>query len=407
MRKPGFRHSVAGIATAVALLYACSARTALSTSVAPALDDPSGPSAATGPCAIKDLKKVEQDGIVVPSPDGRRYLVNKEDAKGVAQIYSGNVGSKELTCVSCTQRPGGPRPDRFKLQPGWHPSGKWFFLGVERDTYSKPPILGWNKKFVEGMLRNGLWTNMWAVSADGSEWHRLTDFASGKKGIADGFTGPVLTHDGERAVWSQIIDGNIFAYSPFGRWEMMLADFVEENGIPKLINHRNITPPGMHWNEVGNFHPDNESLLFSGSDQKDQQGMDQYVLNIRTNQLRNLTKSPTVWDEHGRFSPNGQKIIWMSAHPYRRDPNASKVMSIKTEFMLMNSDGSGITQLTHFREKGYPESDKGGIAANPEWHPDGRSAHLRTLMFPDYIDWMVTFQGPCGTGLSRGMLPLK
>jgi hypothetical protein len=34
----------------------------------------------------------------------------------------------------------------------------------------------------------------------------------------------------------------------------------------------------------------------------------------------------------------------------------SATLSIKTEFMLMNTDGSGLQQLTHFRTPGYPES---------------------------------------------------
>src|SRR5204863_2991572 len=145
-------------------------------------------------------------------------------------------------------------------------------------------------------------------------------------------------------------------------------------GVPTFTNLRNITPAGMSWNEPGNFHPDNESLLITGSDQKDAEGMDQYILNIRTSKLTNLNNSPTVWDEHGVFSPDGEKIIFMSAYPYRSDPNASKVLTIKTEFMVMNKDGANLIQLTHFRQPGYPEySDLGGIAATAEWNPDGRS----------------------------------
>src|SRR5262245_6353591 len=123
--------------------------------------------------------------------------------------------------------------------------------------------------------------------------------------------------------------------------------------------------------------------------------MDQYLLNIRTHQLINLTKTPTVWDEHGLFSPDGKKIIFMSAYPYRDDPKSSEVLSIKTEFMLMDSDGSHSTQLTHFKARGYPESGK-GIASNPVWSPDGRSAALRRLVFPDFEDWVIQFKGPCG-----------
>ena len=111
--------------------------------------------------------------------------------------------------------------------------------------------------------------------------------------------------------------------------------------------------------------------------------MDQYILNIRTGKLINLTNSPTVWDEHGVFSPDGEKIIFMSAYPYRSDPKSSKALSIKTEFMAMNKDGSNLMQLTHFRQSGYPEySEKGGIAATAEWSPDGGSAYLSRLFFP-------------------------
>lgn len=347
-------------------------------------------------CAIKELKKSEVQGLKMYAPDRSRFLVNKEDDKGVHQIYIGKDGSSALACITCVQRPGGPKPERLKMAPNWHPSGKWIFVPVERDQYSTPPVLGWSRGFVEGMLHSGLWTNMWAVSPDGEHWHKLTDFKSNVRGTADGFTGPVMTPDGRKAVWSQIVDGNVLVYT-FGRWELILADYEEKNGVPNFINRRDVTPAGMHWNEPGSFHPDGHSLLFSGSTEKDARGMDQYILDIRTNKLTNLTNSPTVWDEHGRFSPDGKKIIFMSAHPYRADPNSSKVLSIRTDFMLMNADGSGLTQLTHFKEPGYPESSE-GIAASPDWNPDGRSANLRQLFFPKYQYWDVVFQGACGNG---------
>jgi Tol biopolymer transport system component len=359
----------------------------------------SGP--ADGPCAVAELKRSAVQGLKVYAPDGKRYLMNKEDEEGTAQVYVGSDEGPGLACITCTERPNGPKRKRFKMQPHWHSSGKWIFLAVERDKYSAPPLLGLSRKYVEGQLQNGIWTNMYAVSPDGREWHQLTDFKSGVKGAPDGFTGPALTRDGKKAVWSQIVDGNILAYWPFGRWELILADFEEVNGIPRFTNLRNITPKGMNWNEPGNFHPDNESLLLSGSDQKDAQGMDLYILNIRTGSLTNLTKSPTVWDEHGVFSPDGNKIIYMSAEPYRKDPNASKIQSIKTEFMLMDKDGSHVTQLTHFKEPGYPESQKGAIAATAEWSHDGHSVSLAGLLFPKYDYWDLKFRGPCGNSGAR------
>lgn len=345
-------------------------------------------------CSVKELKKSETQGLQVQAPDGNRFAINKEDEKGIAQIYIGTRGSAALTCITCTQQPNGPKPDRFKMQPRWHPSGRWLFLAVERDQYSVPPVLGWSRKFVEGQLQSGLWTNMYAVSPDGKSWHRLTDFKSDVKGTADGYTGPAFAPDGKRAVWSQIVDGNVLVYT-FGRWELMLADFDDAGGTPRFFNRKNITPVGMHWNEPGNFSPDNVSVLFSGSVEKDATGMDIHMLNIQTGKLTNLTNSPTVWDEHGVFSPDGEKIIFMSAYPYRTDRSASKVLSIKTEFMLMNKDGSGLAQLTRFKEPGHPESSE-GIAANAAWSNDGRSANLLQLFFPDYRYWDVEFDGACG-----------
>ena len=354
-----------------------------------------GPPPPNDPCNVQSLRKSEVQGLRVPSPDGRRYLINKKDAKGTAQVYIGTTGSSALTCITCEQRPGGPRPDRFKMQPVWHPSQRWISLAVERDKYSPPPILGLSRKYVEGELQSGLFTNMYAVSPDGSQWHRLSDFKTNVPGTPDGFTGPAFTPDGRQAVWSQIVDGNILRYFPFGRWELVLADFQEQNGVPGYAHQRNITPTGMNWNEPGNFGPDGVSLVLSGSTEKDAQGTDQYILNVRTGGLTNLTRSPTVWDEHGVFSPDGEKILFMSAYPYRSDPNASKVLSIKTEFMVMNRDGGGIVQLTHFRQPGYPEYPS-GIAANGVWSLDGRSANLAALVFPDYEYWDVTFRGACG-----------
>ncbi|MCW8129925.1 MAG: PD40 domain-containing protein [Planctomycetota bacterium] len=350
---------------------------------------------ANDPYAVKSLKKAELQGLKAWAPDRKRFAISKLDANNIYQIYVGKEGSDELVCLTDKQVDGGPKPGRHKMQVHWHPNGKWIFSAIERDTYTTPPILGASKEYVEGTLQCGLWTNMWAVTPDGKRWKCMTDFKSGVPGTPDGYTGPALTPNGKKAVWSQIVDGNIFAYYPFGRWELIVADIEEKDGLPVFTNKKDITPKGMHWNEPGNFAPDNETVLLSGSTEKDAQGQDQYALNIRTAKLENLTKTPDVWDEHGVFSPDGQKIIFMSAYPYRSDPNSSKVLSIRTEFMLMNRDGSGLQQLTHFREPGFPEySEKEGIAACGDWHLDGRGVDLITLVFPRYNYWRIEFNGP-------------
>jgi len=377
----------------ILFVYMCAAfAPGLRAADAPSADKPDPNPSST---IVKEIKKVDLPAAKVYAPDGKRFAYSKLDEKNIYQIYVGKDGDDKLTCISATQAEGGPKPERHKMQVQWHPSGNWIFTAVERDSYKTPPILGANKDYVEGELQCGLWTNMYAVSPDGKRWVQLTDFQSEKPGTPDGFTGPAFTPDGRKAVWSQVVDGNILVYWPFGKWELIAADVEMVNGAPALTHPKNITPKGMNWNEPGNFAPDGESLLLTGSTEKDAQGMDQYILNIRTGKLTNLTNTPDVWDEHGVFSPDGKKIIWMSAYPYRKDPNSSKVLSIRTEFMMMNWDGSGLTQLTNYFVKGAPEySEKHGIAACAVWSRDGRSAQLTTLIFPRYEFWNIEFQGP-------------
>ena len=322
-------------------------------------------------CEVKDITRAP-GGLVVWSPNGEQYIVNKKDAAGTYQLYVGNKGSSDITCITCTERPNSPAFNRHKLQPSWHPSGKWIVLAGERDDYV-PPLFS-TPELIEGWVQSGLWVNIYITRPDGSQWYRLSDFGEGR---ANGFTGVPFTPDGTKAVWAQIVDGNIFA-NVFGRWELILADFREDaNGVPSFANLRNITPAGARWVEPGNFAPDGKSLLITADiGLTDAQGMDQFTLDITTGSVRNLTNSPTLWDEHGVFSPNGEKVFFMSSYPFRADPNVHSTLSLKTEFMLMNKDGSGLQQLTHFNTQGYPESNpwwRGSVAANGAWNPEGRS----------------------------------
>ncbi|MBV8905736.1 MAG: PD40 domain-containing protein [Acidobacteriia bacterium] len=251
---------------------------------------------------------------------------------------------------------------------------------------------------VEGWLESGLWVNVYMTRPDGSEWYQLTNFGQSQSG--NGFTGVAFTPDGTKAVWAQIVDGNIFKYL-FGRWQLMLADYQEINGIPSFSNLRDITPAGAAWIEPGNFAPDGKSLLITADiGMTDPQGMDQFILNITNGHVVNLTNSPTIWDEHGLFSPDGKKIVFMSSYPFQSNPLSDSVLFLKTEFMLMDSDGSHLEQLTHFNYAGYPESNppgQGSVAAVAAFTPDSRHVSALNLFFPEYQSWSMVFHGSCST----------
>ncbi len=347
------------------------------------------------PCSVKSFGPSPQGGLTVWSPGGTQYLVNKKDANGIEQIYVGKKGGAAV-CISCTDKLNGPKATKFKMQPHWHPSGRWIILAVEQDSYAKPWFS--TPQMIEGWLESGLFVDMYAATPDGSVWHKLQGFES--PNVAAGFTGVALTPDGQKGVWAQIVDGNIFAYT-FGRWQLILADFQEVGGVPSFTNLRDITPANTDWVEPGNFSSNGTDLVLTADtgfpDHSKVDGQDQYILNLTTGRLTNLTNSPAIWDEHGVFSPDGNKILFMSAYPFRSNPWTSTTYFLKTEFMMMNKDGSNLRQISHFNEPGFPEySSVDSVAANAEWSPDGTTLSALSLHFPDYLSWQITFAGSCG-----------
>lgn len=91
----------------------------------------------------------------------------------------------------------------------------------------------------------------------------------------------------------------------------------------------------------------------------------------------------------------------MSSYPYQSDTNSYHTLTIKAEFMLMDSNGSNLQQLTHFRDTGYVESSP-GIAATGFWTPDGSRIYAQSLIFPDYDNWIIDFYGNCGNSSVTG-----
>ena len=151
--------------------------------------------------------------------------------------------------------------------------------------------------------------------------------------------------------------------------------------------------------EPGNFAPDGTHILISSDiGMGDAQGQDQFVLDTATGQVRNLTNSTSVWDEHGLYSPDGSKISFMSSYPYRNLPYSDLVIFLRTQVMLMNSDGTNLQQITHFNVPGFPESQKSAtVDAVAGFIGDG-SQIFATAMGPSFTktNWMITFEGRCG-----------
>lgn len=355
-------------------------------------------------CKVKSIQKepTEYENAAL-SPINGLLAVSQLDSKGVYQVRIGSPDGKNLKCISCASPEDGPRVDRNKPMLSWHPSGKFLIVGIEKDKHDQ----SWMpKSWQRGLLQSGIWLNMWATTPSGDRWFQLTDFKKSKQDPSDGFVGPAFTPDGRRAVWAEIVDGNVLA-NHFGKWKLFVADFVvSADGVPSFKNRKDITPQGARWVEPGNFAPDGKHLLISADiGMKDAQGQDQFVLNIDSGDVTNLTKTPKVWDEHGVYSPDGRKVSFMSSYSYRGKSNSYKMTSLQTEIMLMDSDGGRLQQITHFNAPGYPESQKKKtVAAVGVFAEDGRRLFV-TVMSTDSsfgkTNWTVFFEGSCGRSVAK------
>nr|MDP9127999.1 hypothetical protein [Pseudomonadota bacterium] len=173
-------------------------------------------------CKVKSIQKYP--GFfesMAKSPTSDLYEVNRADKDGVFQIYVGRQGGPPPTCISCKSIPGGPRLDRQKMMVSWHPSGQWLTVGVEEDTHDN---MWMPQSWQNGLLQSGVWLNIWATTPSGDRWYQLTDFKKSAGAPSDGYTGVAFTPDGRKAVWAEIVDGNIFA-NAFGQWKLYIADF--------------------------------------------------------------------------------------------------------------------------------------------------------------------------------------
>ncbi|HTF02854.1 MAG TPA: T9SS type A sorting domain-containing protein [Bacteroidia bacterium] len=344
--------------------------------------------AQTSPCDVIQISHNPGAPLLYNS-DSSKYLVNLQDTAGIFQIYVANAGDTNLTCISLNYPWSFLRPwsARNKLQVQWHESGDYIICGVEKEFYNELLFVPYN--ILLGWLQSGLWMDIWAVTPDGNNWYPLVYTEAG-------FTGPAFTPDGTKCAYAEGRDSSNLFVDVFGVWDLQLADFTVNSGVPSLTNITSIQPAGARWIEPGNFHPDGQQLLISSDiGLTNAEGQDQYILNVFTGQIVNLNNTPMVWDEHGIFSPDGNKILFMTSYPYQADTNSYHTLTIKAEFMLMNADGSGLQQLTHFRDTGYFESHA-GIAATGFWTPDGRRIYCQSLIFPDYENWIIDFYGPCG-----------
>jgi Tol biopolymer transport system component len=317
-----------------------------------------------------------RDGLIV---------FDKMGKDGWFEIWTMKPDGSGQQCLSCES----PVPRLHNGNPAWHPSGR-FLVFQSLDPEIKAPLAEFGIYRVYTGPGAGFHNNVWVMTDDGKEAWQLTHV--GRDG---GVLHPHFSHDGSTLVWAEMTSTRPM---PLGTWVIRKAAFAVEGNRPVLKGTETLTPGNLQFYETHGFTPGDDSLLFTGMKAggagKD---FDIYIYHLATNTLQALT-DPTMdeWDEHAHVSPDGDKIIWMSSMGNGLQPRQMNQFQLKTDYWIMNLDGSGKKRLTRFNVPGAAEYIRGRtIAADVSWSPDGKSvvAYVQDNATKDQPGSIVLIEG--------------
>jgi Tol biopolymer transport system component len=291
---------------------------------------------------------------------GQNNLIafDRQGADGWFDVWTMKPDGSAQCCVTC----GANFPKYHNGNPAWHPSGKFIVFQALDDTLKLPWLWGKLYRVYTGPGA-GVNNNIWIASADGKHAWQMTDLGKGK-----GVLHPHFSHDGKTLVWAEMTNTKP---APFGAWVIRKAAFAEKNGAPVLSHIETLTPGKLQFYETHSFTPDDGALVFTGrAANAEGNGLDIYKYDFATQALTPLTDGKLgAWDEHAQVSPDGAKILWMSG----MDIQQNKGPFDRTDYWLMNIDGTDKHRVTRFNDKNAAEYNPHHIVcADASWSPDGK-----------------------------------
>ena len=350
-----------------------------------------------------DLSPIDENIVIYAIPDNA----------GIHQIHKRDLDTGEDVCLTCDNL-NAPAGDLHKGVPLFHPDGNHIILMVEMEEH---PFKG------QISMGGGWFYNVWMTTIDGDKWWQLTDYPHGKEDVY-GVLLPKISHDGKKVAWAQLYKGDPqsqYDYSqgkivpnsnPWGLWQLNIADLlIDEN--PRLENITSYRPGNGNFFETQDWSPDDKKLLFAADIQIDHvYKIDIWMMDIETQELTQLTDTDDAFEEFASFSPDGKKISYMSSECCNWDPMSTESIpfesTLRTDLYLMNSDGTGKTQITNINQAGLPGTkwDKylqwGQIVTGSIWSSDGKKIFFGMLFFDEDGNplgnavWQLTFRDACG-----------
>lgn len=318
---------------------------------------------------IRDIRVLQPEGARPRfSPSGDLVVFDRRNPDGYFDVYLSDLEGNIVGSLTEGKEGIGQKNNGNAV---FHPGGAYVvFLSEEEGHYLEE--YSWS-----GDPGIGLFCNLWATDPEGSRFYRLTDLPM-KRGPADktpvtAITNPLFSPDGSTLFWTERFDQG----GRWGKWRIKAARFRVENGTPALGDERVVFTParGNYVTAMGFLSPE-EMVVAGNLDGRHEYGMDQYIFNLETGELRNLTRTPEYWEEESSVTPGG-KIVFMSNADsgYRFDFGDPAWWSqpMERDYYLMDPYGGGMERLTYFNDPQAPEY-RGGLtlAVAADISPDGR-----------------------------------
>ncbi len=296
-------------------------------------------------------------GNVDWSRSGSNLIVyDQKQPNGYYSIFTMQPNGSNVKCLTCNNT---NLPNRNMGNAAWSPDGKWIIFQAEKATHIKP------SSAISVLPGGGELNDLWIMSSDGSRVYQLTNEPNT---VDSGVLEPHFSNDGTKLTWvEKYRKENLWVPSQvFGDWKLKVADFKVVSGAPQISNIKTFQPGNEVFYESHGFSADNSKIIFTSNFYNTVHALTNsnvYTLNLNTGAVVQLTSQG--YNEHAIYSPDSQKIVWMSS--------SGEAGGGRTEYWLMNQDGSGKTQLTHFNTSGYLEYSGGTTitAADSSWGPYG------------------------------------
>ena len=312
--------------------------------------------------SITTLK--EKGGRVDWSHTLNLVAFDKTGSDNYYDVYTMNPDGSGEQCLTCGKS---AVPQHHNGNPTWHSTGQWIaFQSVNTNLISDAVKKLYSEDEIRAHTNPGAgWlNNIWVMDKNRQHFYQMTDI-----GTDGGVLHPHFSHDGKKMLWAERIGKD--------DWVIHVADFTVQDSQPRLENITAYQPGQQHdFYETHGFSADGSKILFSGNLQKGQPmwGLDIYEMDLQTQKLTPLTNTTYAWDEHAHYSPDGSKILWMSSKD-------REVNQLKTDFWIMDVDGSNKQQLTFFNTPGHSHyRGESIVAADNSWSHDGKRiiAYIKT-----------------------------